>query len=416
MSFKETANDQTRHDGWQESRIPILDDRPIELTVSNPNGLVTVRASDRDDALIRFVRRGRRPARDDDSSAVKIVAERNRIDVRIDPSRLGKEWDGDLSIDVSPGSLASATAKSGSIFAEVSRALVDVGHVLVHAGNDLHFDIEIELPRRTDTRMTVATASGDIDVSGITGAVAVTSASGDARVADGRGDIHLRTTSGDLQVDRIQGRFVAQSTSGDLRLTGAQLDQFTVQAVSGDVLMESTLVRPADSQVKTVSGDVSLRIATDEMTLPGLSLFYKTVSGDAMIDPAFRQVDRRTWQVGNDGAGGRLSVQTVSGDLQVRLGVSPAASSPAAPTPVTVPAPPAAPVAPMPPHPKPAAAKPPGAAVETPSDDAEAAPSEDEAARLAVLEAVERGEIDIDEALRRLDPDSEPERDPPMTP
>ncbi|MBA3644473.1 MAG: hypothetical protein H0W59_10455, partial [Chloroflexia bacterium] len=111
------------------------------------------------------------------------------------------------------------------------------------------------------------------------------------------------------------------------------------------------------------------------------------------------------------------------GDLQIRLGVSPTAARPARPvspvapaTPTAAPAAPVIPAPPSPPSPESAATAAPGQAEETPTRSATAAPPEDEATRLAVLEAVERGEIDVEEALRRLDPDSEQDREPPLTP
>lgn len=424
MTFETPTNDQAdRGDGWHERRLPLTADRPIELTISNPNGQVTVRAGDRDDALIRFIQRSRYADRDNRRDGVKITADGNRIVVRVDPHRAGKGWSGDVAADAGAGAFASASAKPGSVLAEASRVLAEVGQLFASASHDFQIDLEVELPRRSDSRLAVATASGGIDLSGIDGSIVVTSASGDARLVDGQGQMQLKTTSGDLQLEQIQGTLQALTTSGDLHLTGAHLDQFSVQSVSGDLLLETTLRGASDSTAKTVSGDVMLRLATAEETLTGLTLTYQTVSGDTTIDPAFRKVDRRTWRIGEERDGSRLAIQTVSGDLQIRLGVSPTAARPALPvspvapaTPTAAPAAPVIPAPPSPPSPESAATAAPGQAEETPTRSATAAPPENEATRLAVLEAVERGEIDVEEALRRLDPDSEQDREPPLTP
>ncbi|CAA9571835.1 MAG: hypothetical protein AVDCRST_MAG19-2865, partial [uncultured Thermomicrobiales bacterium] len=151
--------------------------------------------------------------------------------------------------------------------------------------------------------------------------------------------------------------------------------------------------------------------------------------------------DRRAWQAG---AGThRIAVQTVSGDLHLAgaTAVAPTVAAratprfepaPAAnPTPsrAAVPAPPAPPAPPTPPEPPapplPAAPAPATgeAGVETGTRDETDVPEPrpdismaegdlaprpaanrpEDARRLAVLGAVERGEIDVEEALRRLD-------------
>jgi hypothetical protein len=194
--------------------------------------------------------------------------------------------------------------------------------------------------------------------------------------------------------------------------------------------LEAALGGDGPYKAESVSGDVQLGLRPGT---GGAAVTFQSLSGDATVEPPFRKTDRRAWRVGDGGP--TVSVKSVSGDLRARLlpGVAePAAGdsrasaadaptvpiAPVAPVPPAPPAPPVPPVAPAPPAaPAPAATFSVGAASE-PTSSAPVEPSTpvetaaegavDEETRLAVLQAVERGEIDVEEALRRLEPPEAP--------
>jgi hypothetical protein len=141
------------------------------------------------------------------------------------------------------------------------------------------------------------------------------------------------------------------------------------------------------------------------------------------VTPPFRKTARRLWQAGSGDAGPRIEVKTVSGDLSAGISATERPFVPASPAPVgedlliAPPAPPAPMAPPAPPAP-PAPMAPPSPAAplsesrahdQIDADSPEAGMAspqpvaQGEAVRLAVLEAVERGEIDVEEALRRLE-------------
>src|SRR5262249_13661096 len=125
-----------------------------------------------------------------------------------------------------------------------------------------------------------------------------------------------------------------------------------------------------------------------DLTLPasGGSISLRGISGDALVEPPFRAVAKRTWRIGPGTEGGpSVAVKTVSGDLRARGTLATDANRLVESAVVPVPTPPEPPPAPAPP---------------VPPADTGGAPADP---RLAVLQAVERGEIDIDEAMRRLD-------------
>jgi DUF4097 and DUF4098 domain-containing protein YvlB len=211
-----------------------------------------------------------------------------------------------------------------------------------------------------------------------------------------QGDVSIHAANGDLTLDRPMGRVTARTVSGDLTIRGGNLSRFALNTVNGDATVETALTGDA-SRIEGVNGDVRLDLILPATT--GGTLSVRSVSGDAHVAPPFRSVAKRTWRIGPGGDGGpSVAIKTVSGDLNARGMLSDeltrtvnavmAASDELTRTvnavvvasePPKPPAPPAPPTAPE-------------GRGETVADP-----------RLAILQAVERGELDIDEAMRRLD-------------
>jgi hypothetical protein len=187
------------------------------------------------------------------------------------------------------------------------------------------------------------TSSGDIFLSGVEGGLTVDSMSGDIEIqAQGRTRCELRTVSGDisLRAETLSG-VRATTTSGDLRVRGRFVgeDPFAIQSVSGDIQLAS--LGDVRVEFRTISGQVRSDVASSREQGPG----------------------RRSFSIG--AAGPTIDVRSTSGDLHL--------TRPAEPSPASV-----------------------------------AGPGEGERVdggddRLATLEALERGEIDLAEARRRLD-------------
>lgn len=112
-------------------------------------------------------------------------------------------------------------------------------------------DCDIQCP--AGTSVTIKLASGDMDVQGITGPLAVETVSGDAELRD-VGPATLRQVSGDLEVRGVNGELRINAVSGDVKLRDAS-GGVVVDAVRGDL---SARDLEGGAQVKSVSGDVSL--------------------------------------------------------------------------------------------------------------------------------------------------------------
>ncbi len=214
-------------------------------------------------------------------------------------------------------------------------------------------EFDVTLPR--GARVEINAVSSDVDARGLAG------------------DQEFRTVSGDMSLDVEGGRVAMTTVSGDLRLVASKSVEPRVSTTSGDVEIVAPEIRAL--KVRTVSGDAELRGAFDAGDYHNV----ETVSGDVSISAqAGLTVDVKRGidlsgnggrqRVVGDGAA-RLRFHSLSGDLELSGELAQTTGRP------TPPAPPAAPRPPQPPQPN----------------------------SLEILQALERGEIDVEEAARRLE-------------
>ena len=233
-------------------------------------------------------------------------------------------------------------------------------------GNDrVDTMVEVDAPRSCDLRYDGVSA--DLTATGFRGTQEYRTVSGDL-VLDGiGGDLRIKGVSSDisLRAEAPLSSLEINTVSGDVSGFAPRIEQLRATTVSGDVEVEAILADGPEHRIETVSGDVSLGV-TDNLTLE-----VRGLSTDADVRLPHRSEgsrDRRRYVIGSGGP--QLLFSSMSGDIEVR----PPRRTVSAP-------PPPAPVAPpAPPRP----------------------PSIDEGDQLAVLRALERGEIDVDEATRRL--------------
>ena len=259
-----------------------------------------------------------------------------------------------LAINTGEGSLS---LRSGRGFEFV------IGPISGRRGGRSEPELEIELPRRAS--VVIEAASGTIEVDGLLGDQRYRTASGDVTLRAVSGKINVEAVSGDVNVTATgTADVVARTVSGDLALRAATLASLVATSTSGDLKIAGLLSGPGPFSMDTVSGDALLAPAGDvqvEMT---------SVTGDlsSEFDGPSVSRGRRSLTIGRSGPA--VTFRSMSGDLRVVRPVAVSASP-----------------APEPPMP--------------PANAAIAAAYE--AARLRILRALERGEIDVAEAGRRLE-------------
>ena len=250
------------------------------------------------------------------------------------------------------------------------------------AGRNRARDLQLEVP--SGATVVVEGASADVDVRGMHGDQRYRSASGDLVLADVRGSLTIEALSGDIWIGTDgPASITARTVSGDLELRAGSLAELRATTTSGDLDITGRFDGEGPYAIVTVSGDATLAPLND------VRIEARSITGDIDSDLPSRRDDAAGRRALINGSGGpTVTFRSTSGDIRV---VAPSGLSgghpsvPATPTaPPASPAPPARTAAPAPPAPPRAA---------TEGDDP----------RLTILRDLERGDIDVAEAGRRLE-------------
>ncbi len=95
---------------------------------------------------------------------------------------------------------------------------------------------EVTVPAGTPLRIT--TLTGDVDLSGLSGAITAKTVSGDLRLSALSGPVNVRSVSGDVKLNGLGGSAVEATTvSGDVDLTWppAQAAELSLKSITGEV-------------------------------------------------------------------------------------------------------------------------------------------------------------------------------------
>jgi len=357
-------------DASGERTIP-LPDAPLRLDVRNPNGLVEIVGRVRPDLLVAWTKLG-------DSSSPAWQQARMRIDAR--------GADIAIAADLGPTGGRMHSADGGSIVATVVGA---IGAVIGNVADGVRFDIRIEVPAALPSgNLTAHSASGQLRIAGVGAqAIAAHNASGSIDVEACGSDLRLDTASGRIALARVYGSCAARSASGPIDVLATRPLDLSAETASGSIRVGVAEEASGEARLRSVSGSISIAAST----ATPISVSTRTVSGRVSADPSFAAGNRGEWRSG-DHPVVVVAARTVSGAVRLkRTDVDDAdarsASASGQPT-------------------DPVAAAGDGTRHETGATTASA--EED-----AILRAVERGEIGVDEALRLLDQRDSPADDGP---
>jgi hypothetical protein len=223
---------------------------------------------------------------------------------------------------------------------------------LLGGRSDYELTVEADVPAGAELRF--EGVSADLTASGLRGEQRYVTVSGDLFLTELGGSARIESVSGDVTArgtEKLKVR--AESVSGDISVMAPRIPALRAYAVSGDVEVEGELARVGEYRVETVSGDLTVG-------LQGSATFeVRGLATDVSSDLDHRvegRFDRRRLVVG-DGVP-TFVFSSMSGDIAIR-------------------------------RPRRLARR--------------AEPTEPGGAdELQILQALERGEIDVDEATRRL--------------
>jgi DUF4097 and DUF4098 domain-containing protein YvlB len=177
-------------------------------------------------------------------------------------------------------------------------------------------------------RIEVQTVSGDLELAGTRGPLEVQSVSGDVRLDDAQGPLRLKTVSGDAVLSDFAGQLVANTVSGDLTFERVRLHGSDIVSVSGEIRIDGELDKAREHRLKTISGDIDLRL-----TGGSYDIRFSSMSGDldSEMEGEVSVTGRRDKHVMIGAAETKVTVKTMSGDLEIRAsGGSAPESSPTA--------------------------------------------------------------------------------------
>ena len=246
---------------------------------------------------------------------------------------------------------------------------------------------------RLSRAVLIQTASGDVTTHALNGSVRIQIRQRRHQPRAGRGEISIQSASGDVTLDQISGTLEATTASGDCQVRSSALRSCRARTASGDLAVTTPLAPDGDYEFGTVSGDLLLQVPQETR----MTVSMKTVSGDlsCALPATTTEGGKRSRTLAVNGGGVAVQVKSVSGDCTIR-----AANSNLPPLPITAPRAPAPPPAPPRPFAPPQPPMPP--MPDTAPALQEAMPAGDFSETLAVLQAVERGELTIDEAMEKL--------------
>jgi hypothetical protein len=293
----------------------------------------------------------------------------------------------------------------GSLEVETPERRLSTGIAWLFGGARIGADIALEIPWGATIRL--ETVSGTIEAVAMVGEQKYRTVSGDVRLWDLAGTVDAGTLSGSIRLDRGGDvRIRANTVSGDVRIRAARVHGMLLATTSGDIGVEAALDPAGDHRAESISGSVRLT------PLSGVTAELRSISGSIVSDVVSRtDGGRGFWRsvVGDGTATFRAS--STSGGLRITAAVPGAVAAgpvgsapvrPMAPEPPIPPAPPAPASSwdPAPTGPEPAVET---AAAGSADREAASAPDGTSEEELAVLRALERGEIDVDQASERLE-------------
>lgn len=188
----------------------------------------------------------------------------------------------------------------------------DRGWADLFRGGRVAVDFEITVPR--EIRVEAHTVSGDLEVAGSRGPLDAQSVSGDVRLEDVQGPLRLKTVSGDGTLTDYAGQLISNTVSGDLTFERVRLHGSEIVTVSGDVCVDGELDKEREHRLKTISGDIDLRLAGGSYDIR-----FSTMSGDldSDVNGEIKVSGRRDKHVTIGAAETKVTVKTMSGDLEI---------------------------------------------------------------------------------------------------
>jgi hypothetical protein len=176
----------------------------------------------------------------------------------------------------------------------------------VQASGNVSVDLDVELPKSVS--LTAVSARGDINISGIRGAISATTQNGDIEIHDAGSDVNIQLQKGDVRVSNVPG---------NVRISGKG-SQIEVSDV-GDALIEGDFYGPI--RVRNVKKTTHYASQRSDLTLQHLTGQLELDSGDIEISDVagFAKITTHNQDLDIENVAGKLDVSNSHGDIRIRF-------------------------------------------------------------------------------------------------
>jgi hypothetical protein len=173
-------------------------------------------------------------------------------------------------------------------------------------------DYVVRAPR--DCALRVRCVSSSAALRGLAGEFDVETVSGRVILKDLSGRIKATSVSGRISGERLSGPTEFKSVSGKVRLTESRLPIVTGSSVSGDLVLETSLIE-GPYKLDTMSGDLMLVLPPEI----GCTIGFNSVSGrlKTSLTTTRSRWQRHQWLAELHGGGPEIRFKSVSGDFSV---------------------------------------------------------------------------------------------------
>jgi DUF4097 and DUF4098 domain-containing protein YvlB len=176
---------------------------------------------------------------------------------------------------------------------------------------------DIEIRGLRGNSLNAETVSGDVEVEAQVTRAELKSVSGDVLFAGNSQRTSAETVSGDVELSGVAGELNVSVVSGDVELRGGSLERGRFEAVSGSLELEFSLPAGGDVSVQSMSGDVNVALPGNQNVEIRAQTFSGTIrSRFGSPQKASRGPGSRLEHTAG-GGGSNLSLESFSGDVEI---------------------------------------------------------------------------------------------------
>lgn len=166
--------------------------------------------------------------------------------------------------------------------------------------------------------ITLDTVSGDLEIEAESVRVDVNSVSGDIEFRGSASRVSAQSVSGDVVLIGVEGEISGSTVSGDLSMEAGRISRGRFESVSGDMMLELALQDDGRLTCDSMSGDVHLRLPSDQRADFAAQSYSGTIRSDFGTAVSVSKGPGSSLNHSDGAATARIRIETFSGDITIR--------------------------------------------------------------------------------------------------